>query len=79
MYFRPTETRRVRAQLRVAKIVLAQCVGKKCYRSEASAVRVVFEMWLKGRGVLTPYECPHCQGWHVGHAHRKDGLDDSNA
>ncbi len=50
----------------------ARCTytGKVRYGHRESAERAVASMLAKGRGQMDAFECPDCEGWHIGHSHR---------
>jgi len=50
--------------------VLTACLGKLRW-DEIAARAAAVAMTLKYREVFEAYPCPHCQSWHIGHAHRR--------
>ena len=57
-----------------------QCGGKKRYPSKAVAKRWARRVptAVPGVGVLRPYRCGWCDGWHLGHD-RPKGWDETGA
>lgn len=47
---------------------LAQCVGKCRHRTRDAARNELRKVAAQVVGALSCYRCPHCGGWHVGHA-----------
>lgn len=43
------------------------CGGKRRHRTRAAATTAVRSLRSLGARRLTPYRCPHCPYWHVGH------------
>lgn len=43
------------------------CVRKVRYGHLATALRACEQMSLKGIAGLTAYQCPKCEGFHIGH------------
>lgn len=39
--------------------------GKNSYPSEAKALRVAFQCWMKRNVVLRTYRCGRCRAWHL--------------
>lgn len=53
-----------------------QCDGKARHAEQAGAriaLRRLREMHGH-TGQLSPYHCPHCGGWHVGHTPGANGI-----
>lgn len=47
-----------------------QCSGKHRHASEADAKGHIYQLRASGKtraGVLTPYRCSFCGGFHIGH------------
>lgn len=44
-----------------------KCGGKVPYTAQHIARNAATALGWKGRGGLTPYPCPYCEHWHVGH------------
>ena len=55
---------------------MSACTGKRWYSNYKSAKRAATVLGSPG---LRPYLCTECDGWHLGHAQRKEefvpGLD----
>jgi hypothetical protein len=47
------------------------CQGKKRHRNRVGAMIHISKLKEPG---MRPYRCTQCQGWHIGHANRADGI-----
>lgn len=41
------------------------CSSKKRYRDEGVAISVAGQVFRRGRGIMRPYSCSFCGGWHL--------------
>lgn len=55
------------------RIRRSQCGRKVRHPDEATARRAIHKLRLAygdaPLGYMNAYRCPHCGGWHIGHAH----------
>lgn len=54
-----------------------QCSGKHRHASQADAISHIHSLKSSGRarpGVMTPYRCRFCGGFHIGHTPRSKGY-----
>ena len=51
-----------------------QCGRKVRHADEAAARRAIWKLaqaYGGGLGFMQVYRCPHCSGWHIGHANAR--------
>jgi len=57
-----------------------RCWRKQRFTSQGAAWAQLRSLRKRGltqeetRGPLLPYSCPHCAGWHTGHASNASGV-----
>lgn len=46
-----------------------ECEGKRRYatQGEAHTAALAAQKSATGGRYIEPYQCPHCNGWHIGH------------
>ena len=54
-----------------------QCGRKVRHADEAAARRAIWKLaqaYGGGLGYMNAYRCPHCSGWHIGHANARSKM-----
>jgi len=65
---KPTRSAWFRRRLRLGvEKTMAKCAGKKRHNSYRAAQLASERMLEAGQGLLTPYYCDECGGYHIGH------------